>query len=324
MFATFFLFINAGCFAALASVEIEQFYGFSAAFALPMTVFIVGFIAILTSKDRYISSVPDGSIIPNVFRAIWIMIKHKGNLNYARPAFGPGEDSSQRSSWDDAFIDDLRMALSACKVFLLYPFYWAAFSQLLTNFVSQAATMETHGIPNDILIYISPITTLILLPVLGRIIFPSIRRFGFPVHHINRITAGFMVCGLSMLYAAFVQRKIYASPPCYDHPRAMSCMNGNVPNKVSVLLQAPAYVLIALSECLASVAGLEYAYSKAPKSMRSLIMAMYLSTVSVGMFIAMAFLPLTVDPKITWMYIALGIGVFISGTVLWSVQIQLK
>lgn len=163
MFATYFLFINAGCLAALASVEIEQSYGFSAAFAIPMTVFIIGFIAFVTTKDRYTSSAPDGSIIPNVLRALWITIKHKGNLNYARPALVPPESPYQEHPWTNAFIDDLQTALSASKVFLLYPFYWAAFSQLLTNFISQAATMQTHGIPNDILPYINPITTLFLL-----------------------------------------------------------------------------------------------------------------------------------------------------------------
>ncbi|OJZ83582.1 hypothetical protein ASPFODRAFT_35061 [Aspergillus luchuensis CBS 106.47] len=262
VFATYFLFINAGCLAALASVEIEQSYGFSAAFAIPMTVFIIGFIALMTSKDQYNSSAPDGSIIPNVLHPLWITIKHK------------------------------------------------------------AATMQTHGTPNDILPYMNPITTLFLLPLLDRLIFPTVRNLGYPVHHFPRITAGFMVCALAMLYAAFVQRTIYVSPPCYDHPRSPTCMHGQVPNDASVLLQVPAYILVASSECLASVAGLEYAYANAPKSMRSLIMALYLSTVSVGTFLAMAVLPLTVDPKITWMYIVLAMAVFGAGAALWSVPVQ--
>ncbi|PYH40240.1 H+/oligopeptide symporter [Aspergillus saccharolyticus JOP 1030-1] len=324
MFATYFLFINAGCLAALASVEIEHSYGFSAAFAIPMTVFIIGFIALIHSKDRYNSSAPDGSIIPNVLQALWITIKHKGNLNCARPALEPVESPYQEYPWTNSFIDDLQTALSASKVFLFYPFYWAAFSQLLTNFISQAATMQTHGIPNDILPYMNPITTLFLLPLLDRLIFPTVRNLGYPVHHFPRITAGFMVCALAMLYAAFVQRTIYVSPPCYDHPRSPTCMHGQVPNDVSVLLQVPAYILVASSECLASVAGLEYAYANAPKSMRSLIMALYLSTVSVGTFLAMAVMPLTVDPKITWMYIVLAMAVFGAGAALWSVPVQRK
>ena len=38
----------------------------------------------------------------------------------------------------------------------------------------------------------------------------------------------------------------------------------------------PRYILIAISEILASITGLEYAFTKAPKNMRSLVMACFL------------------------------------------------
>jgi POT family proton-dependent oligopeptide transporter len=59
IFTTFFLFINKGYFAALASTAIEQYYGFSAAFALPTAIFLVDFAIILVTKDNYLRSPPD-------------------------------------------------------------------------------------------------------------------------------------------------------------------------------------------------------------------------------------------------------------------------
>ncbi|PIG84616.1 oligopeptide transporter [Aspergillus arachidicola] len=273
--------------------------------------------AVVAEQDLYISRDPDSSIIFNACKAFWIAIKHKGNLDYARPSYQTEQAATRRLPWDDSFIDDLRRAIASCKIFILYPIYWAAYSQFLTNFISQAATMETHGVPNDIMTNIDPITVLILLPVLDRIVFPFLRRQGVPVRHVDRITIGFLVCGVSMLYAAFVQRTIYAAPPCYDHPRAPDCMGGQVPNRVSVFLQSPAYVLVAISEILASVAGVEYAYTQAPKSMKSLIMAVYLSAVSAGALIAITVSPLTVDPKLPWMYFTLGVENFLAGAFLW-------
>jgi POT family proton-dependent oligopeptide transporter len=120
-----------------------------------------------------------------------------------------------------------------------------------------------------------------------------------------------------MLCAAYLQQKIYMAPPCYDHPRADICHGGRTPNHISVFLQTLVYVLIAISEILASVAGVEYAYTKAPKSMKSLVMAIYLLTVSVGTLLAMTVLPLTQDPKSVWMYLTLALGCFLAGTRIW-------
>ncbi|KAM5429092.1 hypothetical protein McanMca71_007977 [Microsporum canis] len=306
-----------GSLAALVSTIIEQKYGFSAAFALPTTVFLVGLIILLASKDQYISRAPDNSIITKACQATWIAVKNKFSLDHARPTYQAEEVSTETPPWDDIFIDDLRCALSACKVFLLYPFYWAAYSQLSTNFVSQAATMETHGIPNDVMTSIDPVVALILLPILDRFIYPLLRSLGASVRHIDRMALGFLFCGISMLYASFLQRTIYAAPPCYDRPRSVDCMGGKAPNRVSVFLQIPSYVLVAISEVLASVAGIEYAYTKAPQSMKSLIMAVYLSTVSAGALIAVTVSPLTVDPKLTWMYVVLGIETLLAGAILW-------
>nr|B8NI27.1 RecName: Full=Peptide transporter imqJ; AltName: Full=Imizoquin biosynthesis cluster protein J [Aspergillus flavus NRRL3357] len=190
IFTTFFLYINIGSFSPLLITIIEKEYGFSAAFSLSAITFSIGFIIVLVSRHLYISRDPDSSIIFNACKAFWIAIKHKGNLDYARPSYQTEQAATRRLSWDDSFIDDLRRAIASCKIFILYPIYWAAYSQFLTNFISQAATMETHGVPNDIMTNIDPITVLILLPVLDRIVFPFLRRQGVPVRHVDRITIG--------------------------------------------------------------------------------------------------------------------------------------
>lgn len=49
------------------------------------------------------------------------------------------------------------------------------------------------------------------------------------------------------------------------------------------------YVLIALSEIFASITGLEYAFTKAPKNMRSLVMSVFLFMSAVAAAIGEAF-----------------------------------
>jgi POT family proton-dependent oligopeptide transporter len=49
------------------------------------------------------------------------------------------------------------------------------------------------------------------------------------------------------------------------------------------------YILIAISEILASITGLEYAFTKAPKNMRSLVMAVFLFMTAISSAIGEAF-----------------------------------
>jgi hypothetical protein len=49
------------------------------------------------------------------------------------------------------------------------------------------------------------------------------------------------------------------------------------------------YVLIAISEIFASITGLEYAFTKAPKNMRSLVTAVFLFMTAISAAIAEAF-----------------------------------
>lgn len=47
---------------------------------------------------------------------------------------------------------------------------------------------------------------------------------------------------------------------------------------INVWTQTGSYVLVAASEIFASITGLEYAYTKAPKSMRTVVMGLFLLT----------------------------------------------
>ena len=201
-----FLFINVGSFAASVCTAAEQRYGFTLAFSIPAVVFLLGFGVFLTGRRHYVSNAPGNSVLVDAWRRFWAASSHNVSHHNRRPR---AEDATQSDLSDEPFLDDLKRALSACKIFLLYPFFWAACSQLATNFVSQAATMEAHGVPNDVLVFLDPTTSIIILPILDRIIFTYFQRLGKPIGYKHRMTAGFLFCGTAMLYAAFVQQRIY-------------------------------------------------------------------------------------------------------------------
>jgi proton-dependent oligopeptide transporter, POT family len=316
IFSIYYMGVNIGTLSPTATTELEQHFGFSSAFALPALVLIVGLVVLVTAQRQFVSEPPNGSVLPNAFKVIWVGLKY-GNFEAAKSSGVLPIQGDESMKWDDHFVDELSQALKACKLFLFFPLFWMAYVQMMTNFISQAGTMDTHSIPNDILLMFNPLTVILMAPILERLVYPWLRRIGITFRPTMRITLGFLLISVAMAYAALVQHLIYSSPPCYNYPRAKDCLGGKFPNQIHVAVQTPAYILCALSEVFVVITGYEWAFTKAPKSMKSLVMAIFLSTVSVGSLLAILINPVAVDPKLTWMYSGLSIGTFCAGLLFW-------
>ncbi|KAK2861414.1 hypothetical protein FQN49_004219 [Arthroderma sp. PD_2] len=317
VYMIFYMCINIGSLAAIATTELELHIGFWSAYLLPLCMFLVGFIVLIVGRKLYIVRPPKGSIFLRAFKVILIGLKNRGNLDAARSSYQRAH-GGRVFPWDDQFVEEIRRALVACRVFIYFPIYWVCYNQMVNNFISQAATMQLHGIPNDIMQNINPLAIIIFIPICDRLVYPLLRKMGIKFKPITRITTGFFFASLAMAYAAIVQHIIYTSPPCYDSP--MGCeasQGGKLPNRVHVAVQSPAYLLIGLSEIFASITGLEYAYTKAPPSLKSFVMAMFLLTNAFGAALGIALSPTAKDPKLLWMYTGLAVATAIAGAIFW-------
>ena len=181
-----------------------------------------------------------------------------------------------------------------------------AYIQIINNLTSQAATMVTHGIPNDVINNLDPIALIIFIPICDLFVYPGLRRIGINFTPIKRITAGFLTGSAAMIWAAVVQHYIYKvclmmstrssylivlkNNPCGDFVSTCQDANGNpITSSLSVWIQSGSYILIAFSEIFASITGLEYAFTKAPRNMKSLVMAIFLFTQAVSSAISEGF-----------------------------------
>ncbi|KAF3053031.1 peptide transporter ptr2 [Didymella keratinophila] len=316
IYMIYYMCINVGSVSAIATTMLELHVGFWSAYLLPLIMFCIGYAVLVRGKDRYIIKPPQGGVIGSCFRALWIAARNGFDIEKARPS--ARRKRSHTISWDDGFIDELKTALMACKVFLFFPIYWVAYSQMMNNFVSQAGQMQLHGLPNDILPNIDPITIILLVPIVDRFIYPFIRtRLQLAFTPMTRITVGFFIASAAMLYASGLQSFIYNTPPCYSRPS--NCEAGSIgegkyePNEIHVAWQMPAYILIALSEILASITGLELAYAKAPENMKSFIMSLFLLTNAGGSALGILIAPLARDPYLQWLYFGLASAAAVTG-----------
>ncbi|KAJ7027312.1 oligopeptide transporter, partial [Mycena alexandri] len=106
--------------------------------------------------------------------------------------------------------------------------------------------------------------------------------------------------------------------PCGDH--AGTCLNSDdvqIPSPLNVWIQTGSYVLIAFSEILASITGLEYAFTKAPKNMRSLVMSIFLFMNAISSAFAEAFVSLSADPLLVWNYGVMGVLAAVTAISVW-------
>lgn len=307
VFMFFYLMVNVGSLSVIATTELESHKGFWAAYLLPFCFFWVAVVVLIVGRNQYIRPPIGDKVIEKSFKVLWILCKNKFNFDAAKPSMNP----EKNFPWSDKFVDEQKRALAACKVFLFYPIYWTCYGQMISSFVSQGSMLELHGLPNDFFQAIDSIALIVFIPIFEKFLYPFIRRFT-PFKPITKIFWGFTFGALAMTWSCVLQHFIYARGPYYNHPLA-----ANAPNHVHVGFQVPAYVLIAFSEIFASITGLEYAYSKAPASMKSFIMSIFLVTNAFGAAIGCALSPVSKDPDYTWLFGGLAVACFISGCLFW-------
>lgn len=214
------------------------------------------------------------------------------------------EAHEKANKWDDSFVDELKQAIMACKIFIPLSIYWVSYNQLTSNLISQAGIMaRPAGLPNDIMNNFDPIALIIFIPIVDGFFYPFLRKCKINFAAQQRITCGFFLGGFAMVWAAVLQHYIYEDQQFIDTGKS----------SISVFLQIPCYVLIAFSEIFASITSMEYAYTHAPKSMKSLVSALSLWPNCVAALISLAISPSAHDPNMVWVYTGVGLGAFVFG-----------
>ncbi|OCL07987.1 hypothetical protein AOQ84DRAFT_398180 [Glonium stellatum] len=262
-------------------------------------------------------SPPSGSILPRVTRALWCGAKGGFRVDAAKPQ-AQFEKHHKEVPWDDVFIHELKSGLLACRILIFYPIHWLCLNQTFSNLIAQAGQMVNSGVPNDTIKSTNPITGIILIPLIQQGLYSFLRRRHIRFGPISRIDVGFTLASASIVYATGLQQLIYNTGPCYSHPRTCAASeNGQVPNQVSMFLQAPIYMLGGLADVFCIPTGTEYAYNQAPRSMKSVVRALWLATAGVGACFAMAFTPVAKDPHLIVMYACLAVVMGVTTVAFW-------
>ncbi|KAL2866143.1 POT family-domain-containing protein [Aspergillus lucknowensis] len=323
IFLWFYFFINVGSLSGqISMVYVEKYRGFWLAFLIPTILFFLAPAVLWSNRRRYRLTPPTGSILSKFFRAAWFSQKHSPSLrkfdwDNSKPSHLLPTERPAWMTYDDAWVDEIRRGLMACKVFLFLPVFFLAYNQMTGNLTIQAGTMELHGVPNDIIQNLNPISIVIMIPIIDHVVYPVFRKLGFAFTPIRRMTTGFFMACLAMIASAVMQYYIYKKSPCGWHANMVIDDVPCDPAPINVWAQCLPYILIGLAEILTNATSYEYAFSKAPLNMKSLVMAINLFMTAISSAIGQAFTPLSDDPLLVWNYTVIACIAFVGGVGFW-------
>jgi len=330
IFLYFYMFINVGSLTGqISMVYVEKYIGFWCSFLLPTIMFCFCPAVLWFCRNKYHRSPPTGSVLLRATKLWSLAAKGKWSANpvQTRRNFKdanfwedvkPSKLGSNKPGWmqfDDAWVDHVARGLRACSCFTWIPLYWLSYNQMNNNLISQAATMQLNGVPNDVITNLNPISLVVFIPLVDNFLYPWLRKKGIRFTPIKRMALGFILASLAMVTAAVIQDQIYKQGPCGKYMNKCE-----TPAPFSVWVQSVPYILIGFSEIFTSITGLEYAFTKAPKNMRSLVTSYWHFMSAFSNALGQAFTSVSEDPLLVWNYTSVACVAFVGGVLFWLHQ----
>jgi proton-dependent oligopeptide transporter, POT family len=182
-------------------------------------------------------------------------------------------------------IDGIRSVWRVLSVFAFIPFFWALWDQSQSEWVVQATKTNLNWLgikwEAEQISFVNAGFILAFIPFFNVILFPFLEKSGIRITPLRKIGAGLVLTSLSFVIVAITQGWI-------DGLEAQCAAAGTlykdlpIEMKPNISWQIIAFVILTAGEVLVSITCLEYAYTQAPPSMKSTIMASYLLTVTIG------------------------------------------
>ena len=206
--------------------------------------------------------------IPGIFMAIAAAVFWLGTPLYIKRKPQIESDQlvdPQKRSEDRKTLLRIVVALSPIVIF------WALFYQTNTSWVQQGDVMktfpvtETYSIDCQKMQAVSGFLILILVPFMGVVGYPLMRRVGLPTSLNAKIAIGMLITAFSFCISGMLQHWLDGGG-----------------DKLSILWQLLPYVPLEIGEVMVSVTGLEFAYAYAPARMKSVVMGVWFCITATG------------------------------------------
>jgi POT family proton-dependent oligopeptide transporter len=160
--------------------------------------------------------------------------------------------------------------LKLVSVFVFVSVFWALFDQKATTWIRQAERMDltlwgdTKVLATQVQA-LNPLLVMALIPLMN-VFYGLVERWGIKATTLRRMAVGLFLAALAFVCVALLEERIVREGP----------------GKVWFAWQVIAYVILTTAEVMVSTTGLEFAYTQAPKAMKSTVMGFWLLAVTLG------------------------------------------
>ena len=211
-----------------------------------------------------------------------VMIYSLKNQKLRRPGMGFFDVAKERYGQEGA--EGPPAVLRIMLVFSMVSVFWALFDQHSSTWIKQAGLMnlnveafgKTWTLSASQIPALNPLMVMMIIPLLNFGVYRPLERAGFNFSPLRRMTAGMFLTAIAFGTATWLQAHIESAAP------------GSVP----VSWQIIQYWLMTTAEVLVSATGLEFAYTQAPRAMKSTIMGFWLLCVTFGNLLVVFLAPL--------------------------------
>ncbi|TVY32726.1 Peptide transporter [Lachnellula occidentalis] len=315
----FYLLINLGGFAGIATASLAKYVGFWASYLLPGVIYFMLPVLLFFVNKRLIKVDPSGSALGNFISVNLLALKKAGISQFGRAEYWhrvkPSELAKEGKvvKWTDDFVEDVRRTMGACAIFLFFPIQQINNGALGAAANAQSASLTSNGVPNDVIDNVNPFVIVILLPIMHHGVYPLLRKLGIRFGPIARITFGFLIASTGAISYAVIQQYIYNTSPCgYS---ASTCDVGDGVSHLSLWLTAIPTGVTACCEVFIYPTAYGIAYSRSPPHMRGFVMALSLSVTAISAAISLATADALQDPYLVWAFAVPAIIGFVAAFV---------
>ncbi|MES2663103.1 MAG: POT family MFS transporter [Pseudomonadota bacterium] len=265
IYSIFYFSINFGAFfSSLLIPWVLPKFGPAWAFGIPGILMAFATFIFWLGRKHYIYISPTkNSGEPGFIAIVWYALKNFKNTN------NHWLDVA-KNKFTETHVENVKSVAAIFKIFIFVSGFWALFDQYGSSWVLQAEQMNRQflgmTIESSQLQALNPVFVMLLIPLFMYGIYPFCEKIGLSMTPLRRMTYGMFLAALSFIVVGILQIFIDKS---YD---------------ISIGWQIIAYLILTMSEVMVSITGLEFAYTQAPKSMKSTIMSFWLLTVFIGNF----------------------------------------